>query len=184
MNPAIELKLNERARDDMGIYPVSVNGVERSEYGNGWNAALSELGDKEEKYAEWFQSLPDDIRPAVETLLLSDDVYITLRDDKPSLFVLCNDLFAWGCADAEDLPDDHIHVLAALIEQDTTGWASQKWCCIRRNMQPQRPIVEMWKEAGAWDETMEALPHNPIDGLCPPTCSIHRPEDAAAINAA
>jgi hypothetical protein len=73
------------------------------------------------------------------------------------VFVICNDLFYWGTADAEDLPHDEIGKLFKMWYADKR-WGPDKWCCFRRNLRPQVPIVKMMKEAGVWDDAMEALP--------------------------
>lgn len=74
------------------------------------------------------------------------------------LFVICNDIFAWACADCEALPYDQIIVLYKMYKADK--WGTDKWCCIQRNIQPQGPVVEAMKKDGSWDETMENLPKN------------------------
>lgn len=73
------------------------------------------------------------------------------------IFVLCNDLFAWGAADAESLDD--IKGLYKMHMADQR-WGYARWCCIHRNEQPQDPVkIDMIKD-GTWDEVMEALPEN------------------------
>lgn len=77
------------------------------------------------------------------------------------VIVNCNDLFAWACADGEELPYDEIQNLYDLWKSDPYG--VDKWCCIRRNQQPQEPIVKRMKAAGAWDSVMESLGTNTQD---------------------
>ena len=81
------------------------------------------------------------------------------------LFVICNDIFSWGCADAEDLPNNQIKSLYEYHLKDKT-WGSTKWCCIKRNEKPQAPCVKMMKEDESWDGVMESLPENNYDKLC------------------
>lgn len=73
------------------------------------------------------------------------------------LFVMCNDLFYWGTADGERLPNDEIGRLYKMHVADKK-WGASKWCCLRRNLRPQVPIVEDMKKEGAWDAELEALP--------------------------
>lgn len=73
------------------------------------------------------------------------------------LFVNCNDLFAWGCADSEDLPHDEIGNLYRMYIADPK-YGVDKWCCFRRKQKPQDSIIEQMKKDGVWDERMEALP--------------------------
>jgi hypothetical protein len=81
------------------------------------------------------------------------------------IFVNCNDIFAWACADAECLPLDEIPVLYRMWERDK-AWGPAKWCCIRRNEKPQEPVIDYMKSAGVWDDIMEKLPDNNYDLLC------------------
>lgn len=90
-----------------------------------------------------------------------------LRDDKDALsthskattilFVLCNDLFYWGTADALRLPYNEIGNLYRMNKADPK-YGSSKWCCFQEKLRPQVPIVERMKADGVWDEAMEALP--------------------------
>ena len=91
---------------------------------------------------------------------------------KRSLFltVNCNDVFAWGCADTEevehdewgDLESDDLYML--LRDQLADGrWGSVRWACRKRQQKPQPPIVRDMKTAGVWDEEMESLPDNTDD---------------------
>lgn len=80
-----------------------------------------------------------------------------IGDSTTVLFVNCNDLFWWGTADAEALPNDEIGRLYKMHMANKT-WGSSKWCCLRRKLRPQVPIVEMMKKDGFWDAELEALP--------------------------
>jgi len=180
----IELRLRRAVDQTTGIYPQKTtdrNGAttERTPWQEGWNAAVYDRVERFSALSNWYMNLSADLQPVIHRLLLAGNLSVSVEEGKASPYVNCNDLFMWGCADSEDVPDDQIPILAEMCANDS--WGDQKWCCIQRQMQPQRPIVDSWKESGIWDNAMEALPHNPIDGECPPTCSIHRPEDAAAI---
>lgn len=83
----------------------------------------------------------------------------------PRLSVECNDLFYWACASAEGLPplgfgyDEEKpfwHLYDLVREHGVTG--SHIWCCLRRGLRPQTPIVESWKRSGLWSSELEALP--------------------------
>lgn len=124
---------------------------------------------------DYFVTLSDgEVVPMEERILarlLGDDVLFSNErdyyyDGEPEgkivvLFVNCNDLFAWGCADAEDLPYEQ---LGPLLRMHMAGkWGSDKWCCKQRNERPQKPVEKRMREDGAWDEMMEALPPNKYD---------------------
>lgn len=75
--------------------------------------------------------------------------------------MICNDVFAWGCADVEELPYSEIMPLWRAWKADKV-WGTAKWCCRQRNMKPQQPVIRRMKEAGVWDEAMEALPDQEV----------------------
>ena len=72
------------------------------------------------------------------------------------LYVLCSDIFAWACADAEDLPLDQVSVLYKAVKADPK-WGAAKWCAKKRECLPQQPAIDLMKKDGAWDAEMEAL---------------------------
>lgn len=74
-----------------------------------------------------------------------------------AIFVNCNDLFAWACADAEPLPMSEINNLYAM-EREHRPHGASIWACLRRGMRPQGPVEKKMREAGAWTDEMEALP--------------------------
>ena len=76
-----------------------------------------------------------------------------------SIYVNCNDLWMWGCADTEPLPRDQIGVFYKAWKAG--GGGVTQWCCIQRDMQPQKPIRTDMKKAGTWTDVLEALPKNP-----------------------
>lgn len=80
------------------------------------------------------------------------------------LFVLLNDVFSWGCADAEDLLTTEIEGLYNFYLKDKKCGVI-KWACIKRNQKPQGPMVKYMKENGSWDETLEKLPENLYDKI-------------------
>jgi hypothetical protein len=75
------------------------------------------------------------------------------------LSVLCSDIFAYACADAEDLPYDEIPKLYKEHLRNKK-WGSTVWCCIRRNQKPLNKRIEQMKADGAWREELDKLPDN------------------------
>jgi len=105
---------------------------------------------------------------ALATLLYDGVLFCNERDTtfqgKPCgsttvLYVNCNDMFAWACADAEDLPNDQIGTLYKMHMADKC-WGSAKWCCIQRNQKPQPPVERDMRKDGVWDDVMENLGSN------------------------
>lgn len=76
------------------------------------------------------------------------------------LFVACNDVFAWGCADDEELAFHEVDSLFREWHKDNK-YGPIKWVCKKRNLQPQSPLVTQMKDYNVWDAEMEALPRNP-----------------------
>ena len=76
-----------------------------------------------------------------------------------AIYVNCNDLWMWGCADAEPLPMDQIGTFYKAWK--SVEWGTTIWSCAQRNLQPQSPIRKDMKKDGAWDDVMDGLPKNP-----------------------
>jgi len=75
------------------------------------------------------------------------------------IFANCNDVFEWGCADAETITIDEFPELYRLHEENKR-WGAMKWVCKKRNLQPQKPIVIDMKKDGYWDKELESLEKN------------------------
>jgi hypothetical protein len=74
-------------------------------------------------------------------------------DDAKKLFsinVNCNDVFAWGCADAESLTYGELANLWGFWKKDPS-WGAAVWCMIKRNQMPQKPVEKRIREEGIWD---------------------------------
>lgn len=130
---------------------------------SGLDAAEAEIERLKEELSAHTRDLSGDdhfdSNEAVAQLLDAEILFVGTSRGHTTLYVICNDLFAWGLADAEpfstaDIPD--------LYSAWKSGeWGVEKWCCKRRNMQPQPPVKRSMIEDGAWDESMESLPQNP-----------------------
>ena len=93
---------------------------------------------------------------ALAYLLKKEVVFLNSRwwrnEDKEqiSVAVNCNDVFAWGCADAEPLPYIQIRPLYERVIKDP-DWGAAKWCIEQRGQMPQKPVENAIKKAGLWD---------------------------------
>lgn len=104
--------------------------------------------------------------------LLLDDVVFTCetktaynneisKDYSITCAVNCNDVFAWGCADAQEFDEDDLKELYRMhMDEKNKHWGSTKWCCKKRNLQPQGPVISKMKEDGVWDKEMKKLKEN------------------------
>ena len=81
-----------------------------------------------------------------------------LKPETICLFLNCNDVFAWGCADAEEIAYNEVQELYTMWKNDKYG--DMKWVCKKRNLRPQQAWMKRLKEEGAWDAFFESLPEN------------------------
>lgn len=93
----------------------------------------------------------------LKVLLTEDVVFINnghwnkdWPKDHITVHVNCNDVFAWGCADAEDITYSELGDLYAMYKKDP-NWGPAIWCIKKRKMMPQKPVEKLIKEAGIWD---------------------------------
>lgn len=101
---------------------------------------------------------------ALSEMLAAEYILFVMEATEPvsvMLVVNCNDLFAWGCADAQEFLESEI--LDLYRSWKSGKWGVSKWCCRKRNQRPQAPIERDMRKDGAWDESMEALPLNTLD---------------------
>ena len=72
------------------------------------------------------------------------------REDAVSLHLNCNDVFAWGCADAEDVLHSDLADIYDHFVKDNK-WGTAVWCIKRRKMRAQKPVYDEIKKEGIWD---------------------------------
>lgn len=78
----------------------------------------------------------------------------------PSVNVSCNDVFMWGCADAETIAYRDIPAVYEHFEKDP-DWGVDVWCIKHRGMMPQKPVYDRIKAGGIWDLDAMGLEPNP-----------------------
>ena len=86
------------------------------------------------------------------------------------VFVNANDLFMWGCADGveiknngmwdADIETNELFRLTSYM-MENPKWGADKFCCWKRNLQPQKSRIKAMKKDRVWDDFMESLPKNP-----------------------
>lgn len=98
---------------------------------------------------------------ALSHLLLNEVVFINSqwwrKEDVPedmklaaTVFVNCNDVFAWGCADGEILPHGEIEILYRMWRKDPRNGPAA-WCINIRKQMPQKAVEKEMREAGIWN---------------------------------
>jgi len=67
-----------------------------------------------------------------------------------SINVNCNDVFAWGASDAEDLAFEELEMLFNYYKKDPY-WGTAVWCIIKRGYLPQKPVYKAIQKEGIWN---------------------------------
>lgn len=80
---------------------------------------------------------------------LEDPKWTKEESEYISVHVNCNDIFAWGCSDSEDLPKKGIESLYRMWWKDPE-WGAAAWCIIQREQMPQKPVEDAIRKAGVW----------------------------------
>ena len=114
---------------------------------------------------------------ALAMLIINDQVFVNSywwekewpkeAQRKISLNVNCNDVFAWGCADGEDLEYADIEAVYGWWERNPK-WGTAAWCCVKRREMPQRPVEKAMRQGGVDMDALQAehnLRPNAYDGL-------------------
>ena len=157
----VQAAAHEAAMEMQGVYPKSYNGKDRTKWQEGWNAAHRHHLESWIAVSNWLEGLSDDQQDIISGLILDEDLHVEWdsKVNNIKLFVNCNDVFMWGCADMEEIQLTEIPSFTVDLRQDPK-WGSIKWVCRKRNEKPQYPIIwDMYKD-GQWTEEMEALPDN------------------------
>lgn len=69
-----------------------------------------------------------------------ESLWWRVYDNRVVFLINCNDWFAWGCADAEEITPDNLEVLSACMRDmpvDHEHMAYLLFCCRVRKMRPQ-----------------------------------------------
>lgn len=113
--------------------------------------------------ALWFNDEPYPEDETIFAYLFAHEQLLIRGDgDCFKVAVICNDIFAWGCADAEPITDAEIGNLFLEVYKSRM-WGAVIWCAKKRNEKPQRPVIEQMKKDGVWTDELEALPPNYYD---------------------
>jgi hypothetical protein len=89
----------------------------------------------------------------LEDVIFCNDGWWYEKEGKPwqkgyiSHHVNCGDIFAWGCADAEDVTYAEIGELYEMWRKDHI-WGAAAWCIKKRKARPQAPVEKRMIEAG------------------------------------
>jgi hypothetical protein len=141
---ALDGLIDATASMHLGIYPAKVAGVysERTEWMDGWNAAVTRQNQYVLQIYAWLRTIPPEHLTQVEDLLLKGTVELSVGDsDGVHLVYICHDVFYLGYADCEDLPIEELKDLVACIEE-CPKWGGELWVARKRKERPQGAVLE------------------------------------------
>lgn len=134
-----------------------------------WPSYLNDLGAHSDIEYQYESSIGETVirfnaRVALAALLLEEFVFVS----GDTLHVSCNDLFAWGSADYEDLSLKDVESLYRMYDKDPLNGVNI-WCIIQRREMPQSPVENIIRNAGVWDldslKTEHSLRPNYYDNI-------------------
>lgn len=138
-----------------GGYEATAEEKKSKIYKAGYNAHVLERYDQRIKIGNWLSSFTETEQEMIYKLHEDEQLHVSF--EPYSLCLNANDLFVWGCADSEDIAKEDLAELVVIAGQKH---GISKWICKRRGEKPQKPIQEMMKKSGVWDDEMEALEDN------------------------
>lgn len=139
--------MSEKAHDALGVYPAAnacgPNPYEkRNDFQEGWNAAIMAYYHKRVVFGDFIETLTDEQKTALNTLIFSDDFELYEHNDEVSLCLNMNDTFYYA-ADSEDVCPEDLPLVAQLYDKydyhGLTAWAAKK-----RNMEPLERKRKYW----------------------------------------
>lgn len=71
------------------------------------------------------------------------------QDDYITIHCNCNDIFAWACADSEDVTLCELKELYEFWKKDP-NWGPAAWCIKKRKQPPQEPARKLIEAKGIW----------------------------------
>lgn len=108
---------------------------------------------------------------ALAALLASESVFLNTnwsQKDWPEeardtvvIYASCNDVFAWGCADAEEVDHDEINDVFDHWMKDR-DWGVAVWCIKKCKLMPQPPVERLIRLGGIWNLDEMDLKESPF----------------------
>jgi len=145
---AINGLIDEAATMNLGMYPAQVIGSEgayseRTEWMEGWNAAVARQNEYVLQIYAWFKTVPPEYLTQVQDLLLEGTIELSIGDsDGVHLIFMCSDIFFWGCADCEDIAVEELKDLVACFSE-SPKWGGELWVARKRKERPQGAVLKM-----------------------------------------
>jgi hypothetical protein len=138
------------------------SGVREAGQSEGWKAAADERLRRHFDYLQKCEAGGESWAMRVALVAAHQAFFVHDEED----VVLClnmNDTFA-PAADGEDVSEEELGAVYAAWQADPR-WGTVKWVALKRGVRPMPRFVARMKEAGVWDESMEALPGPGADGV-------------------
>jgi hypothetical protein len=156
LDPRLELAFKEAAWENLGIYCRSTtmsNGKvkKRTQFQEGWNAAIMTMTDNECVIADWFRTLSVPEQTSVKAMVeipSSSGMYSfhIQRDDLDKnkseviLFLSVNDTFYYACADAEEISLKDLSLILPTWREYGYN-AVIAYTALKREQPPLQPLI-------------------------------------------
>lgn len=124
---------------DLGYYPEKNNSTSRTERQEGWNECLLECRKSIIKYSKKCQTNDHNQIWKMKIIMIGSNEGFWGDEDK--FYLNMNDIFSWGCADAEEVSDLEIPFLYKLYE-DFGDLGCIAWVCYKRGDRPQKIVLD------------------------------------------
>lgn len=128
--------------DSIGIYPQATKrGDEwqyRTEWQEGWNAAVLALFQRHKWLTEWLTSLEPDALTAITELFEHDALFVWVNNGAVTCALNMNDTFGYATADCEEVPMEDVQTVARLW-RDFGAAGMTAWAAVRRGDEPIEP---------------------------------------------
>lgn len=160
--------LMSMASEQIGVYPQSMkkNGVEtkRTEWQDGWNAAVIAIVEAQEKIEEYINLLSETDADKLICLSEKSIIFFNIDEKEESVMsavrfaVNCGDVFYDCCADCEQAePNEIASIWAECFDENGNekNYGRAIWCIEKRKQKPTKYYCERLKKAGVWRDAWE-----------------------------
>jgi hypothetical protein len=145
--------LQQAAHSSLGIYcksTMQADGTvkERDQYGEGWNAAVMAHVHNWVLVEKWFSTVPDEFKDMVLWLMENERLHVYIRGENCHGGINCNDLWAWACAEFEDITFEDLPELKMCLTL-SEKYGDILWACRKIGMRPQKPYYKHFSDEEA-----------------------------------
>lgn len=134
-------------------YCAETNGIPRTEWQDGWNAAIEKASEDTRTLLAWYRDMPMLTQACVLFLLDTDVLELDITDGTVDMWVQVNDFFG-PCADGESITMNHLFLLANACAMYPVWGKHAVAACLRKQ--------EPWRVSPEIQEAIDACKN--LDG--------------------